>query len=97
MTDTPVRYADDPDASITWPVTDAGGENIDFPPTCALDSGDYTVTGTWLDPAGPTRRIQVPLVGVDLQGRAGRSITVYLQVPGGSDIRLGTVYVTSRA
>ncbi len=49
------------------------------------------MTATWETTAGTTRTLRVPLDGLT----AGTK-HLYLQVPSGTDIALGTVYVRAR-
>lgn len=91
----PVIYADDPDAHVDWQVNEDNGVTLDWAtPTAAIDDGDYTVTAQWLGDPGAQRWLRVPLTG--LAARTG-GYNIYLRVPGGSDIHLGTVYVRDRS
>lgn len=96
MTDIPVVYTDDDDAHVDWPLgpTDAPGIPLDWvDPTAAIGPGPYDVGSEWLGDPAPQRWLRVPMSGL-----AARTspYTVYLKVPGGSDIRLGTVLVRER-
>lgn len=87
----PLVYADDPDASWTFTVTDDEGTNDWTSPLVAAGSADYTIAATWLDDPAATRKLKVPLDTLP----AGSHI-LYLQVPGANDVKLGSVRVADR-
>lgn len=88
----PVVYTDDPDASWTFTITDADGNNLTWTPVeVAVDEAGYLLTATWLGTAAPTRKLKVPLDTV----LAGYH-QLYLKVPGANDILLGKVSVYDR-
>lgn len=92
MTDIPTIYADDPDPTWTFTVTDSQGDDVDWAtPVVAIDDGAYEVTGEWQGAAAPSRQIKVPLD--DLAAGIHR---LYLRVPNGVDILLGKVNVQPR-
>jgi hypothetical protein len=95
MSDHPVVYDDDTDASATWELTQEDGEPIDWAsPQIAIAGGSY-VAASWLDPAGSPRRIQVSMpLGLGLPRGTYKA---HLKVPGGNDIQLGWVTVETRA
>lgn len=87
-----VVYTDDPDATWTFTVTSKDETEIDWAtPMVAIRSGAYQAA-TWVGPAGTTRQVRVSFAGVT----AGRGANVYLQVPNGTDLLLGTVDVKER-
>jgi hypothetical protein len=94
MTLLPERLrATDADVHVRYTVTDATGEDNDFTPVVdvtgdALDPDDppaNPVTAEWETVAGPTRTLRVPLY------RYTGTLTLWLRVPGGNDVYLGTV------
>lgn len=88
----PLVYADDPDASWVFTVTDGDGQDLDWAsPVVAVGSADYTLTATWLGDPAPTRKLKVPLDTLTTG-----SDTLYLRVPGANDIKLGRVRVEDR-
>lgn len=91
MTEQPVVLSDDTDASWTFNVEDPDGNDLTFEPTVAIGAGAYDITASWLGTVGPTRRLRVPLTGLEPGNHA-----VYLHVPGGNDVRLGAVHVHRR-
>lgn len=99
-----VVYADDPDAHAVFTVTDKAGGALDWAsPQAAVGDADYEVDAEWLDtavpvPGAPTwmmREIKVPLDTLE-PNTGGRTYTLYLQVPGGNDFKLGRVSVKTR-
>ena len=98
MTTTPTVYTDDTDAS--WVFTIPPDPAVDNPPNLdwanpkvAAGAGTYTLTATWLGDPAPTRKLKVTLTGL----AAGKTYTLYLQVPGGVDFKLGNVRVADRS
>lgn len=92
MATQPTIYTDDPDASWTFTITSRDDTEIDWAsPVVAIGSAGYTVNATWDDAASTERRLRVPLVGLTAGVR-----TLYLRVPSGTDIALGTVNVRAR-
>ena len=90
----PTVYLDDADAFVSWTVTDALGQNLDWAtPQIAVGPGAYT-TAEWQGAAAPTReiRLAMPLALALTQGR----YTAYLKVPNGTDFPLGAVVVRTR-
>lgn len=89
----PVVYTDDPDATWTFTVTsqDANVEVDWASPLVAIDGGAYDVACTWEGPAAVSRQVKVPLGGLTKGTK-----TLYLQVPTGTDIQIGTVKVRDR-
>ena len=89
-----VVYNDDVDAFVTWTVTDAEGQDLDWAtPTIAVGNAAYG-SAAWLGVAGPTRAIK-------LSTPSGLGLTpgvyaAYLKVPSGSDFQLGLVEVRAR-
>jgi hypothetical protein len=95
MPDTPVIYTDDTDPSLTWEVTDANGQDVDWAsPEIAIGGSAYG-SASWVGTPAPTRQIRLTLPSP--AGVAGTLYTAYLKVPGGSDLRLGSFYVTARS
>lgn len=90
----PTIYTDDPDAHWDFEVTDHLGNDLDWDPVeAAIGSSLYIVNAEWLGAASPVRWVRVPLtVGVTPK----RNHAIYLKVPGGNDVRLGTVYAAQR-
>ena len=84
-------FADDEDAHVDRVVSDAQGNDLTFTPLVAVDGGAYEVAATWQGDPGPSRTLRVP-VGSLLPG----SHRLYLQVPGGNDLSLGSVHVMER-
>jgi hypothetical protein len=85
-------YFDDPDASWTFTVTDKAGNDLDWTPVeVAADSGPYDLTATWEDVPSASRKLKVSLAGL-----AAGMHRLYLKVPGGNDLTLGSVYVRVR-
>lgn len=86
------RYADDLEASKDFEltVTDDRGD-LDFTPsvtaTATSGTAPTTLTATWLDPVGTTRRLRVNLNGLP----KGQTRWLRLVVPGGNDVNLGNV------
>lgn len=96
-TETPVVYADDPDAHWTFTVTDNEGGDIDWTPVeVAVGAGGYTVTAQWLDDPAATRRVKVPMADLEPLPQVGHTYTFYLKVPGDNDVKLGRVAVKTR-
>lgn len=92
MATIPTVYSDDPDASWTFTITSRDATQIDWAsPVVAIGSGDYEVAATWDTDAGTTRTLRVPLVGLTKGDK-----TLYLRVPLGTDISLGTIRVQDR-
>jgi len=84
-------YADDADAYVDRIVTATGGESLTFAPTVAVDAGAFTITASWLgEPAAP-RPLRIPVAELEV----GRH-RLYLNVPGGNDLDLGSVNVVVR-
>jgi hypothetical protein len=79
------------DALVKYPVTDGTGGVVDWPTPTVL-ANDITLSAVWLGDPAPTRDIAIPLstlpVGV---------YTMWLNVPGDSDLRLGTVHIVAPA
>jgi hypothetical protein len=86
-------WTDDPDASWTFTVTDGEDNDLDWTPAAvAAGAGTFDLTATWLGDVGPVRKLKV-----DLDTLAANNYTLYLQVPGGNDVVLGTVAVRDRS
>lgn len=84
---TPSFSIDDPDAEITYPVTDTEdpGGIVDWPnPT--VTAGESEISAAWTTPAANTRDLTIPLDSLP----AGL-FPLWLQVPGSEDIYLGDV------
>lgn len=97
MADTPMVYSDDPDAAWTFTVTDSENGTLDWTPVeVAVDSGAYTLAGTWLGSPDATRRVKVPLDSLAPLAQPGHAYTLYLKVPGANDVKLGRVQVKDR-
>lgn len=88
----PTALVDDTDAYFDFEVTDRSGANLTFTANVAVDSGTYTVTGTWQGTAGPVRTLRVPSTGMTAGGH-----NLYLQVPSGGDFLLGRVLIQTRS
>jgi hypothetical protein len=91
MTDIPRRYADDPDANVVYPITDANDEPIDWatPTVKAIMRGvEVEVEGEWLGDAAATRSLKVPLDELEVGIHSLR-----LVVPDENDVPLGRVAV----
>ena len=84
-------YSDDTDAYVDRQVTDNSGGTLDWTPLVAVDAGPYDVAASWQGDPGPTRTLRVPLVGL-----AVGTHRLYLNVPGGTNLSLGSVHVTAR-
>lgn len=90
----PIVYLDDADAFVSWTVTDALGQNLDWAtPQIAVGSNAYT-TAEWQGVAAPTREIRLAMpLGLALtQG----TYPAYLKVPNGTDFRLGKITILPR-
>ena len=89
-----IVYTDDADAFVSWTVSDALGQNLDWAdPVIAVGGAAYT-TAAWQGIAAPTREIR-------LQTPAGLGLddgvyTAYLKVPNGTDFPLGAVAILTR-
>lgn len=86
-----VVYADDPDAHVIYPVTDANGAALDF--TAVVAVGTTEVTAAWVGSTtttngATTRDLDVPLADVPTGNHRLR-----LKVPGDNDLHLGSVLV----
>ena len=96
MSDLQIRYTDDADAYTDWivgpKVVQPDSPDITFTPTIAVKDGDYTVTGVWQSDVGPSRTLRVPVAGLPVG-----SHRLYLQVPGGNDLSIGTVHMVARS
>ena len=79
-------YANDPDANVVYPITDAQGGTLDFPAVVQV-TGQPDITGQWLGDPGPTRDLKVPLAGLP----AGSLHRLRLVIPGDNDVSLGQV------
>lgn len=91
-TGSPTVYLDDPDPSWTFTITSRNELEVDWDnPVVAIGPGDYEVNATWEGDAGTSRTLRVPLDGLT----AGTK-QLYLRVPNGTDIALGTVWVVAR-
>lgn len=88
----PIRYTDDPDAHVTYPITSEAGQTLDFAAQVAVGSAGFTVAATWEGDPDTTRNLRVPLSGVEVGMHH-----LYLQVPGDNDVPLGIVSVRSRS
>jgi hypothetical protein len=77
----------DPDASVTYPITDSTGGNVDWPDPQVL-AGEVTLSATWEGAPAPTRDITVPLDALPVG-----SYYLWLVVPGADDILLGEVSI----
>lgn len=86
---TTTYYVDDPDAAVTYPVTDSLGGVLDFEPLVVTNDGTE-LTGTWLGDPDSARDLKVPLDTL-----AVGSYFLRLIVPGDNDIPLGTVTIVN--
>lgn len=79
-------YANDPDVNVVYPITDAQGGTLDFPPVVQV-TGHADITAQWLGSPGAARELKVPLTGLP----AGALHRLRLVVPGDNDVALGSV------
>lgn len=79
----------DPDASVTYPVTDSSGGNVDWPDPQVL-AGTETIAAVWEGTPAPTRDLTVPLDALPVG-----SYYLWLVVPGADDILLGEVSIVN--
>lgn len=84
-----VRYADDADAHVDYPITDATGANVDWAsPSATATQGTtvVTVACTWVGNPAATRTLRVPVGALGVGWH-----TLRLIVPGDNDVELGRV------
>lgn len=88
----PIVRSDDPDAHVTYPITDAQGNALDYTPTVLV--GTTEVIATWVGATttaadgATTRDLTVPLHGIP-----PRNYGLWLRVPGDNDIFVGSVRI----
>lgn len=90
--DVPTAYVDDTDAYFDFEVTDRTGASLTFTANVGVDSGTYSVVGTWQGTAAAVRVLRVPTSGMAAGGH-----NLYLQVPSGPDFFLGRVLIKTRS
>jgi len=94
MPDPQAVYTDDPDAFVSWTVTDSEGQTLDWAnPQIAVGGAAY-INASWEGVAGPTREIR--LSTPNGLGLSPGLYSAYLKVPNGNDFRLGTITVRAR-
>lgn len=88
---TPYFYVNDVDPAVTYPVTDTAQPpgDLDFTPVVRTSSG-LVLPSAWQTPAGASRDLRVELADLP----AG-TWTLWLTVPGESDLNLGRVQMLS--
>lgn len=75
------------DATIVYPITDSEGGLIDWA-NPQVKAGDETLPATWLGDPATTRDLEVPLDALGVG-----TYTLWLVIPGQTDVRLGMVYI----
>ena len=84
-------YADDTDAYFERVITSKDAD-LTWTPMVAFDGGAYNVAATWQGDPGKTRTLRVPATGL-----AVGTHRAVLEVPNGTNVSLGTVYVVERS
>lgn len=88
------RNSDDPDAHVTYTLTERNGNTLDFTPvvTAVRLGSSATLDATWEGDAAATRDLRVDLAGFTTPGGYW---DLWLAVPGDNDIKLGAVRMTT--
>ena len=90
-------YADDPDAHIDYPVTDANGGTLDWTPTVTVTdaagtttevTGEWQATATTQGDSSTIRTLRVPLTGLTAGVHSLR-----LLIADDNDVFLGNVHL----
>lgn len=84
-------YADDPDVSVTFEVTDSTGQN-DITPAVVKVAGYNDITATWIGDPAPVRKLKIPLYGLPPY----KTLRLSLMVPGDNDVEFDRVIMQLR-
>lgn len=77
----------DPEAAVTFPVTDGTGQNVDWAdPT--VTAGDVEIAAQWQGAPSPTRDLRIPLDNLPVG-----SYYLWLSIPNTNDLLLGEVSI----
>lgn len=88
------RNTNDPDAHVTYTLTERNGNPLDFVPTVTAVRGGTSaeLDAAWEGDPDPVRDLRVDLAGFTTPGGYW---DLWLSVPGDNDIRLGAVQMTA--
>lgn len=91
----PIVYADDPDAHVVYPITDANGGALNFTAVVIVGRGTSAVevTASWVGTTTTEGGTSSRDLSIPLTGRTPGGYRLRLKVPGDNDLDVGFVQV----